>query len=1021
MKVPPHVISLYVRTARRYKKLISKINRQPSASYQRKTFIHELRKLLKKLRELQLQLKIAAAAGTVVLLLNSTPVQAQSTLGPFVAHDRRSNPLREPLFNYNESKLTVVDFDKDGDVDAIVGGYDYNGGSIRYYQNQTAQGFPVYLELKDDNNPFYGIVGETHRSAPALADIDGDGDLDLILGQNSSRRVYPYDYPGGIEYHRNDDGVFTLQSGPWNDVTKEGNPFDGITFDEEVTPVFIDFDDDGDQDIMFGAYERIGIYPDYEYQYIHYYNNDGDGNFSELPVTLDTDPTDWDDLINPAFSDVDGDGDYDLLVGNYYDGYLRYYRQDTPGNFIEETGEWDPVEKAGNPFHYLQIGVAASPAFIDFNNDGLLDLFVMDESGYYDYKYSDNIVNYYTNSGNSVFEQVTGEFDNPWDGAKVADKASLVMMDIDGDSDLDAIIGNKYQEYIETYDPELGWIYTQINSFLTQYTRVDEGFEKAEVDPFDDIDIYGNFAPAAGDVDGDNDLDIISADYYGEISFFRNDDDEFNREEELNPFAGIYFPYNSDAELIDIDNDGDLDLFLTNAYSSTTQFYKNIGTSQAPEYEEQLDTSIFPSDLYWDQPYLNFVDLDHDGDQDLVFNGTSPYNVETENIIYYENTGTPETPEFVEALGDLFLGINQEAQVEFVDYDGDGDLDMFGGIGDGTIAYMENQNERVATTITSTIPVYSIETGEAILVEPGLTLADPDNDAIIQATVTIDDYSAGEILAFTPQDDITGSFNAETGVLTFTGKQSVAEYQSILRTVTFQVEHSHGRKRPVKKSTTPKMISFAVYDIDFTNPQIAAKTINLFINTPPVITPEPVSTPAGSTKAINLISITSDPDGNLDHEQFSIISQPTSGADASIEVVSSSVVNLRLDYTGITFKGIDQLTVQACDDAGACAQSVVSVDVEVFAEMVVFNAVAPNSSGDNRFMRILGIPENNKVKIYNRWGDMVFESENYQNTPDGNTFKGNGKSGNPLASGTYYYTIEVPGQKMVSGYLTLKQ
>jgi gliding motility-associated-like protein len=99
----------------------------------------------------------------------------------------------------------------------------------------------------------------------------------------------------------------------------------------------------------------------------------------------------------------------------------------------------------------------------------------------------------------------------------------------------------------------------------------------------------------------------------------------------------------------------------------------------------------------------------------------------------------------------------------------------------------------------------------------------------------------------------------------------------------------------------------------------------------------------------------------------------------------------------------------------------VSVDVEVFAEMVVYNAIAPNSTYDNRFMRILGIPENNKVKVYNRWGDMVFETENYQNTVDGNSFKGNGKSGNPLASGTYYYTIEVPGEKMVSGYLTLKQ
>jgi hypothetical protein len=543
-----------------------------------------------------------------------------------VAHNRTSNPLREPLFNYNESKLTVVDFDNDSDLDAIVGGYDYNGSSVRYYQNQSAQGFPVYLELKDADNPFYGVIGETYRSSPALADVDGDGDLDLVLGQNANRRVYPYDYPRGIEYHRNDDGVFTLQSGPWNDVTKEGNPFDGIVFDDEVTPVFIDFDDDGDQDIMFGAYERTGNYPEpYEYQYIHYYNNDGEGNFSELPITLDTDPTDWNYSINPAFSDVDGDGDYDLLIGNYYDGYLRYYRQDTPGNFIEETTEWDPVAKTGSPFYNLQVGMAVSPAFIDFNNDGMLDLFVMDESGYYEAKYSDHIANYYVNTGAGVLEQVTGEFENPWDGAKVAQQASPVLIDIDGDDDLDAIIGNKYDRYY--YDYEL-MQYITIHSYLTQYSRTEDGFEKEQGDPFD-IDIYGDFGPEFGDIDGDNDLDIISGDYYGEVNFFRNDDGEYNKEVELSPFAGINFPYWTDAELVDIDNDGDLDLFLTNQYPPTIRFYKNTGTAQAAVYEEQLDTSIFPTDLLWDRPYLKFVDLDHDGDQDLVFNGTSPYNVET--------------------------------------------------------------------------------------------------------------------------------------------------------------------------------------------------------------------------------------------------------------------------------------------------------------------------------------------------------------------------------------------------------
>ena len=69
----------------------------------------------------------------------------------------------------------------------------------------------------------------------------------------------------------------------------------------------------------------------------------------------------------------------------------------------------------------------------------------------------------------------------------------------------------------------------------------------------------------------------------------------------------------------------------------------------------------------------------------------------------------------------------------------------------------------------------------------------------------------------------------------------------------------------------------------------------------------------------------------------------------------------------------------------------------------------------------MGLPESNKINIYNRWGDKVFDAENYQNTPDDNAFKGFNNNGNSLPSGTYFYTIQIPGKEMITGYLTLKQ
>jgi len=71
-----------------------------------------------------------------------------------------------------------------------------------------------------------------------------------------------------------------------------------------------------------------------------------------------------------------------------------------------------------------------------------------------------------------------------------------------------------------------------------------------------------------------------------------------------------------------------------------------------------------------------------------------------------------------------------------------------------------------------------------------VTITDADGIRLSGAVVVIDEgRQAGDILAFTddPDDDITGTFNADTGVLTFTGVADIAAYQALLRTVTFDI------------------------------------------------------------------------------------------------------------------------------------------------------------------------------------------------------------------------------------------
>ena len=87
-----------------------------------------------------------------------------------------------------------------------------------------------------------------------------------------------------------------------------------------------------------------------------------------------------------------------------------------------------------------------------------------------------------------------------------------------------------------------------------------------------------------------------------------------------------------------------------------------------------------------------------------------------------------------------------------------------------------------------------------------------------------------------------------------------------------------------------------------------------------------------------------------------------------------------------------------------------------------FNYLTPNGDGSNDYFHIENIDRPNyqgaKVAIFNRWGQLIWEGKNYDNT----TVRWSGKntSGSDVPAGTYYYTIEVLGTKL-TGYVELMQ
>ncbi len=84
----------------------------------------------------------------------------------------------------------LVDLDGDGDLDAAVGeNFGSGHGRLLYFENTGTSSSPAFVEVTGDANPFLGIEVGLH-SSPELVDLDGDGDLDALIGERGGHLVF---------------------------------------------------------------------------------------------------------------------------------------------------------------------------------------------------------------------------------------------------------------------------------------------------------------------------------------------------------------------------------------------------------------------------------------------------------------------------------------------------------------------------------------------------------------------------------------------------------------------------------------------------------------------------------------------------------------------------------------------------------------------------------------------------------------------------------------------------------------
>ena len=572
----------------------------------------------------------------------------EAQVSPFPVAAADGSAMAHPfLGGFDVPRPQLVDVDGDGDLDLFV---QERSGAVIFFERDAGAWHWRSDRYQDLD------VGEWYR----FTDLDGDGDVDLL-----GERRYSY-----VRAWRNEGTRGAPRFVPAADSLRgaDGTP---IFADRQNILNLADIDCNGRLDLFLGrvtgTVDRFEAEP----------TPGADG----LPrFRLVTERWEGIEIVGPvpgapltpgptmhgantmAFGDPDGDGDLDLFWGDFFEQGLLLIRNDggCPHFALRGTPTRFPIE---DPL--LTTGYNA-PAPGDTDGDGDMDLVVGVIGGAFNPARSSVENLYHLEQRPDGFAVVTSRLVTMID---VGSESTPALADLDGDGDLDLLVGNKLAP------DESG------TSTITRFENVGTATAPAFRDR-GPLPITGEYhlAPTVADLDGDGLPDLVLGTWRDVVQWWRNTG---TREAPVWTLADsalvtITRGSNTVPALADLDGDGDLDL-LVGESSGQLNFYRNAGTRTAPRFELVSDTfgGIDPGRR--SAPAL--ADIDGDGRVELLVGSEEGFlelwrQASTDEVRFVRDDA------FTRELGG---GITPAVG----DLDGDGDPDLVLGTASGGLRYLE--------------------------------------------------------------------------------------------------------------------------------------------------------------------------------------------------------------------------------------------------------------------------------------------------------------------------------------------